>query len=349
MHQLIRLFILVLIVVSFIMVGGCTSEEPPEPKKTVVKKIKVKPPTPPKTSIAQVVSPSPTPSPKPSVSTQAKSSEEIKGQGPKSKPIPATEGRKNDGAPAPIDKPIASAGQPGVKTADPTKADTPTPGKKKIEPEKAPVADEPTDSSPTPTPGVPKASDSLDESVARNDLEPPENSIADKKTPGAEAKSQPKMTLAQQGVPSDSLDETRAPDILASQIEEQLEPEKTTSSYNPQGKIDPFAPFITPTPKPTPSDKPEEIIPQSPLQTVDLAQLDLVGIIRAPSGNLALVQMASGKGYIIQKGTAIGDKQGHVAEILADSVVVEEKGVDSHNEPITKERLMKIKKPAGEL
>ncbi len=349
MHQLIRLFILVIIVVSFITVGGCTSEEPPEPKKTVVKKIKVKPPTPSKTTIAQVVSPSTTPSPKPPVPTQAKPPEDINTQGPKSKPTQATEGQKNEGAPAPSDKPIASAGQSGVKAADPSKAEAPTPGKKKVEPEKAPVADEPVDTPPTPKPSVPKASTSADESVAENDLESPKNITADEETPGAEAKPQHKMTLDQQGNLSDGLDETRAPDILASQIEEQLEPEKTTSSYNPQGGVDPFAPFITPTPKPTPSDKPEEIIPQSPLQTVDLAQLDLVGIIRAPSGNLALVQMASGKGYIIQKGTAIGDKQGHVAEIMADSVVVEEKGVDSHNEPITKERLMKIKKPAGEL
>jgi type IV pilus assembly protein PilP len=145
----------------------------------------------------------------------------------------------------------------------------------------------------------------------------------------------------------DSGIETHDPDI-ESDVEKSLEPETTTSSYDPKGRIDPFVPFIKKTaPKKGPA--PQIQRHRGPLEKVDIDQLQLVGIIRAPSGNLALVQLADGKGYIIQKRTPIGDKEGHVVEIFADKVKVEEEGVDSHNEPITKERWMKIKKPIGEL
>ena len=42
----------------------------------------------------------------------------------------------------------------------------------------------------------------------------------------------------------------------------------------------------------------------------------------------ALIQEASGKGYIISEGTYIGNKGGQVTKITNDRVVVEEKYID---------------------
>ena len=65
-------------------------------------------------------------------------------------------------------------------------------------------------------------------------------------------------------------------------------------------------------------------IPHTPLQKADLSQLKLVGIIRASSRNRAMVEEASGRGYVIEKGTFIGINCGRVGRILKDRVIVDE-------------------------
>jgi type IV pilus assembly protein PilP len=81
---------------------------------------------------------------------------------------------------------------------------------------------------------------------------------------------------------------------------------------------------------------------------VDLSQLKLVGIIRAQSGNRALVQEASGKGYIVTKGTYIGIRCGRVSEIEKDKVIVEEEDIDFSGEITTRTRELKLQRPPGE-
>lgn len=110
--------------------------------------------------------------------------------------------------------------------------------------------------------------------------------------------------------------------------------------YNPEERVDPFAPLFKEYPGGEPekkkqeqSEKPQR--PLTPLEKVDLSQLKLVGIIRAPSGDRALVEEASGKGYIIQEGTPIGIHSGQVAEIHPDRVIVEEKHTKTVGDPIS--------------
>jgi type IV pilus assembly protein PilP len=98
-----------------------------------------------------------------------------------------------------------------------------------------------------------------------------------------------------------------------------------TMLYNPEGKIDPFAPLFKEE-KPVVGDgeamgmgKAGICIPHTPLQKADLSQLKLVGIICASSGNRAMVEEASGRGYVIKKGTFIGINCGRVGQILKDS------------------------------
>lgn len=133
--------------------------------------------------------------------------------------------------------------------------------------------------------------------------------------------------------------------------------------YDPAGKVDPFEPLFqerkqeeTPPEEEAPaeediaSDKPKKKkrVPRTPLEKMDLNQLKLVGVIRAESGNRALIQEASGKGYIISRGTYIGIHSGKVAEILKDRIIVEEEYEDIRGEVTVRKRELKIEKPPGE-
>ena len=124
---------------------------------------------------------------------------------------------------------------------------------------------------------------------------------------------------------------TKKADKAGKEIALRSEPAAKTMLYNPEGKIDPFTPLFkdekpaaVKAVKTVKQGKRKICIPLTPLQRVDLSQLKLVGIIRAQSGNRAMVEEASGKGYVIKKGTYIGINCGMVAQILKDRVVVDE-------------------------
>ncbi|MBC2694593.1 MAG: hypothetical protein HF982_04820 [Desulfobacteraceae bacterium] len=89
-------------------------------------------------------------------------------------------------------------------------------------------------------------------------------------------------------------------------------------------------------------------IPLTPIEKVDLSQLKLVGIIFASSGNKALVEDASGKGFVIKKGTYIGINSGRVIKILKGSVVVEEEVQSILGKTSLVKRELKLQKPPGE-
>jgi len=119
--------------------------------------------------------------------------------------------------------------------------------------------------------------------------------------------------------------------------------------YNPLGKIDPFEPLFKDEPELAPSEsKREKRIPRTPLEKIDLGQLKLVGVILASSGNRALVQEASGKGYIIKEGTYIGVNSGKVTEIKNDRVIVEEEIEDVVGKPTIRNKELVLPKPPGE-
>jgi len=129
--------------------------------------------------------------------------------------------------------------------------------------------------------------------------------------------------------------------------------------YDPKGKIDPFAPLIRDEPVKVATEedeagakgkgkKREKRIPQTPLERIELSQLRLRAIILAPSGNRALVEESSGKGYILTKGTYIGRNEGVVTNILKDKVVVEETVRSIQGDVTTQEKELKLPKPPGE-
>jgi len=122
-------------------------------------------------------------------------------------------------------------------------------------------------------------------------------------------------------------------------------PKKMKSSgyiYDPTGKPDPFKPFILEVKR----SKEEADKTLQPLQRYELSQLKLVAIIWNIDNPRALVEDSAGKGYIISKGSFIGNNQGKVADILENEVVVTEKSTDIFGS--TKTRAIRIKLHIGE-
>lgn len=122
--------------------------------------------------------------------------------------------------------------------------------------------------------------------------------------------------------------------------------------YDPIGKVDPFAPIfrdqnVTVSNK-TKKESKEKRVPLTPLEKISLGQLKLVGIMLAPSGDKALVQEASGKGYVITEGTYIGTKSGRVVDILLDKIVIEEKVEDYLGNLNLRTTEMKLQKAPGD-
>ena len=126
-------------------------------------------------------------------------------------------------------------------------------------------------------------------------------------------------------------------------------PDGTPALYDPRGKIDPFEPLFKEE-KVVAAKKTErkKRIPRTPLERIDLSQLKLVGIIMAASGNRALVEEASGKGYVIKTGTFIGTNGGKIISIQKETVTVEEEFEDVYGKLMIRKRELKLPKPPGE-
>jgi len=115
--------------------------------------------------------------------------------------------------------------------------------------------------------------------------------------------------------------------------------------YIRKGRIDPFEPFLRkPEPEVTAEAKAElnRRVPRTPLEKIDLAQLKLTGVLRAENKTRALVQEVSGKGYIVDEGTYIGNKGGQVSKILKDRIMVSEKALDVFGKITVLERELKL-------
>jgi len=118
--------------------------------------------------------------------------------------------------------------------------------------------------------------------------------------------------------------------------------------YNPKGKVDPFDPLIKDREAVAKKGKKIKRAPRTPLERIDLGQLKLVGIILAASGNRALVEESSGKGYVVKNGTYIGTNGGKIINIQREKIFIEEKFEDIYGKIQTRKRELKLPKPPGE-
>jgi type IV pilus assembly protein PilP len=125
-------------------------------------------------------------------------------------------------------------------------------------------------------------------------------------------------------------------------------------TYDPSNRVDPFAPLVREEPEQQEVAKRKEKrerkrrVPRTPLEKFDLSQLKLVGIVASDSGNIALVEESTGKGYIVKEGTYIGTRAGKVVEITRNKIVVEEEDEDFLGNITLRKRELKIQKPPGE-
>ena len=112
-----------------------------------------------------------------------------------------------------------------------------------------------------------------------------------------------------------------------------------TSQYPPydaKGKIDPFVSFVKVREYELMQAAKKAKIEKkaaTPLETVDVRSLKLIGIIGKPGGtSLAMVELPDGKGYLIRPGMTIGLYDGVVTSIGNEMLVVEEDVIDVFGE-----------------
>ena len=123
--------------------------------------------------------------------------------------------------------------------------------------------------------------------------------------------------------------------------------EETAYKYDPMGKKDPFLPLIKEEGKI--NDPLLAQGPLTPLQKYSLAELKLVAVLQAGEQSKAMVEDSKGDGYILSKGTLIGDKFGEVVQIKDNEVLIVEKEVDvSSGEIIEKNASLILHKPEEE-
>lgn len=93
--------------------------------------------------------------------------------------------------------------------------------------------------------------------------------------------------------------------------------------YSSAGKRDPFRPLSL---KPKVGQRTRENL--SPLERYEIGQLKLVAVIWDIKEPKAMVEDATGLGYIVKLGTLIGPNEGKVKTIKPNEVVIEESLVD---------------------
>ncbi|MDO9559551.1 MAG: pilus assembly protein PilP [Syntrophales bacterium] len=113
--------------------------------------------------------------------------------------------------------------------------------------------------------------------------------------------------------------------------------------YNPEGRIDPFKPFVDLEAAAKKKAEKSRVLPQNPLQRLGIGQFRLVGVIEDNKGRRAMVQDASGKFYSLVPGSYIGLNRGRVTAILKDRVIVHERVTTDEGKIESRRQVMKLR------
>ncbi len=132
---------------------------------------------------------------------------------------------------------------------------------------------------------------------------------------------------------------------------------KDDFSYVSNKVVDPFVPFIQPAAAPVPEARtldseedeapPEPQKPLTPLQKMTMTELEtgLKAITWGDYGRRALIEDSAGKGYIVAVGTPVADRNGVVAEIFNDSLVIHQEIWDKRaKKMLAEDSVLKLKK-----
>ena len=124
-----------------------------------------------------------------------------------------------------------------------------------------------------------------------------------------------------------------------------VQEEKKKPEYIVSGTRDPFQPFELASPVNMAETDPKKIT--DPLQKLTLSQIELVGIILGKE-NRALVQESSGLGYILTRGTLVGENSGIVTNISPSGVTIKQHFKDYMGRVNTREVVLSLRKEEGE-
>jgi type IV pilus assembly protein PilP len=148
------------------------------------------------------------------------------------------------------------------------------------------------------------------------------------------------------GSPGEAMAVGEASDLIKASLQ-------IASAYDPKDRFNPFEPLFKAQPDVQQVAAKGEMRrrrePQTPLERVALSQLKVTAIIRAPSGNRAMVVDATGKGYVVTKDTYIGLNSGRVIDIDSGRILIEEEIETIMGELKIELAELKLQKPAGEL
>ena len=114
-------------------------------------------------------------------------------------------------------------------------------------------------------------------------------------------------------------------------------PEETRYVYVVEGRRDPFIPIV---------GKKTAATSENPLESFDLPQFQLKGLIIGFGEPKAIVAAPDGKSYILKKGTRIGKNNGIIREINRERILVEERYQDLSG--ATRSNIQEIKVPKRE-
>ena len=121
-----------------------------------------------------------------------------------------------------------------------------------------------------------------------------------------------------------------------------------TWRYDPEGKPDPFRPFIQIGEKTGETGEHQEVVVLPPLQRFAVDEFRLTGIVWAADKKIAMVETPEGKHYVLRRGTHIGINSGKVTKILSDSVIVLEEIKDFEGNINTERIILTLRKNGGD-
>lgn len=122
-------------------------------------------------------------------------------------------------------------------------------------------------------------------------------------------------------------------------------------TYSPIGKPDPFKSFVRAAPAAPAARQEQPQRPLTPLERIDVTQLQLVGILwypEDPDKVMAMVRLPDGKGFVLRKGSRVGQNNGQVVAISSDEVVVREDYTTIFGKQETRYKTLKLYHGSGE-
>jgi Tfp pilus assembly protein PilP len=149
----------------------------------------------------------------------------------------------------------------------------------------------------------------------------------------------PAVAYAQEGS-ADAQAEAAGPEKEAKQDTSGYKIEKPTYAYQSQLNRDPFRSLI--------QEITEDVEDRPPLQSYDVSQMKLLGIVMDKKGDYALVVLPDGKSYTVTEGMGIGLHRGKVKDISSDHVLVQEPKRDYKGVERLEESFLRLRKEGDE-